>query len=36
MIGASSRPGSLARVDRLPGDVRDRVRGLNARRIFRL
>ena len=28
--------GCLARVDRLQGDVRDKVRGLNARRIFRL
>jgi aminocarboxymuconate-semialdehyde decarboxylase len=28
--------GCLARVDRLAGDVRDKVRGLNARRIFGL
>jgi aminocarboxymuconate-semialdehyde decarboxylase len=28
--------GCLARVDALPGDVRDKVRGLNAQRIFRL
>lgn len=29
-------PGCLSRVDALPGAVRDKVRGLNARRIFRL
>jgi hypothetical protein len=28
--------GCLSRVDALPGDVREKVRGLNAQRIFKL